>query len=136
MNLARKIAQQTGQYYYMTDTPCLAGHLAKRRTSNGTCIECDRLRQKKNAPYFKEYYARHRAKKRNATPPWVDIDTLRLVYNRCPEGFHVDHIVPLNGRDVCGLHVPWNLQYLPANANLLKSNKLLDDGLPLSSAMH
>jgi hypothetical protein len=68
--------------------------------------------------------AKHRAKKLMATPEWVDNEALKLIYNNCPPGHHVDHIIPLKNSIVSGLHVPWNLQYLPALENIAKSNKL------------
>ena len=51
-------------------------------------------------------------------------DVIEAIYDNCPEGYHVDHIDPLNGKDRSGLHVPWNLQYLPAEDNHKKSNKV------------
>ncbi len=69
---------------------------------------------------------------KQAQPPWVETESLRVFYVRAKElerdtgiPHHVDHIVPLRGKSVCGLHVPWNLQVLPAEDNLRKGNRIL-----------
>lgn len=67
---------------------------------------------------------------KDATPPWVSKKELREIYKNCPEGFHVDHIHPIRHPLLCGLHVPWNLQYLPAADNLKKRNRLVPTHVP------
>ena len=66
-----------------------------------------------------------------ATPPWLSEaqrEEMRLMYENCPEGYHVDHIVPLkNATMVRGLHVPWNLQYLLAGPNMSKGSRYWPD---------
>jgi hypothetical protein len=47
---------------------------------------------------------------------------IKEFYKNRPEGMEVDHIVPLQGKQVSGLHVVWNLQYLPKEENRRKHN--------------
>jgi len=76
-----------------------------------------------------------RRKHRNATPPWLSRkqkSEIRQLYQiamtmtqTTGEQYVVDHIIPLQGETVCGLHVPWNLRVITQEENLKKSNKLL-----------
>lgn len=58
-------------------------------------------------------------------PPWYssEKDLIAEFYENCPSGYHVDHIIPLQGTFISGLHTLNNLQYLPASENLKKGNK-------------
>jgi len=77
---------------------------------------------------------------REATPKWLTKGErlqMRDLYVQARkmteltrERYVVDHIVPLRGEEVCGLHVPWNLRVITQDENLKKSNKLVDPSLP------
>lgn len=78
------------------------------------------------------YVVRRRAAKLHRTPSWLTdfhLDEISQIYKLAAkmrkEGIdvHVDHIVPLVGESVCGLHVPWNLAIITALENQQKSNK-------------
>lgn len=84
----------------------------------------------KTKGYKNARLAAYRAAKLRATPSWVSIDVMREIYEQCPKGFQVDHIVPLQGKQVCGLHVPANLQYLPMADNASKNNRFTPVVLP------
>ena len=62
---------------------------------------------------------------KRATPKWADLKAIKQFYMACPEGMTVDHIVPLRGKTVSGLHVLENLQYLSPRENSRKHNKFV-----------
>lgn len=89
---------------------------------------------RRNNPEKRALRARERrGVARQATPAWLTADhqaEMRRFYTLAKEfklltgdNYHVDHIVPLRGRRVCGLHVPWNLQVLPSDINMKKGNR-------------
>lgn len=93
-------------------------------------------RVKENAARFnKENRARRtsqeghrRALKTQATPEWADVDEIHYIYELAHErGLEVDHIVPLNSKLVCGLHVQDNLRCIPKILNIKKSNRYWPD---------
>jgi hypothetical protein len=81
--------------------------------------------RKLNLNKCRAWNAKYKAKKLKATPKFANLQKIKEIYMNCPVGYHVDHIIPLQGKNVCGLHVEWNLQYLTPTDNLKKSNKLI-----------
>lgn len=86
-----------------------------------------------NPGKLRERLAKRRAQKLNATPNWLSdsqLQEIKQVYLLAQElswlsesPLEVDHIVPLQGKNKKGLHVPWNLQILPKSMNTSKGNK-------------
>lgn len=71
--------------------------------------------------------------KLQATPAWADHDKIAAMYDEARRltretgvEHNVDHVVPLRGRLVCGLHVENNLRVITAQVNKLKANKLIE----------
>lgn len=89
---------------------------SKNNTTNSGlahyCKKCCLVESKKHKYYISE-----------RTPGWADLELISDFYRNCPKNYEVDHIVPLRGKNVSGLHVLNNLQYLPINSNRIKSNK-------------
>jgi 5-methylcytosine-specific restriction endonuclease McrA len=80
--------------------------------------------------------ARRKAAKLKACPSWVDMGEIEKFYveaRRLTEitgiEHEVDHIHPLQGKTLCGLHVPWNLQVITKSANSRKKNHWIDEAL-------
>lgn len=72
------------------------------------------------------------AAQKQRTPVWLDVvDHAEMEFTyiwcnalrACGLDYHVDHIIPLQGKIVSGLHVPSNLQVIPAKLNLSKNNR-------------
>jgi hypothetical protein len=78
---------------------------------------------KSNLPKFRAYNAKRKAAKLQRTPAWADLDAIAEFYQNCPEGYEVDHIIPLQGKVVSGFHVVENLQYLTKTENIRKGNR-------------
>ena len=90
--------------------------------------------KKQNRAHYTALGRLRETKKTHRTPPWLTVEQqqeIRQIYHDAAVrtktdgiAYHVDHIVPLCGKNVSGLHVPWNLQILTATENLKKHNKL------------
>jgi hypothetical protein len=106
--------------------------IARYRQNPQAEIQKVREWQKLNSNKVNANQAKRRANKIKATPKWLTAEHLQQItefYTIAKQleqetgiKYHVDHIIPLQGTNVCGLHVPWNLQVIPASENIAKSN--------------
>jgi hypothetical protein len=81
--------------------------------------------RKLNPEHRNALKSKYLADRNKRIPAWANQSKLVAFYKACPKGYHVDHIYPLRGKYVSGLHVESNLQYLPAIENMRKNNRYL-----------
>ena len=142
---------QTRVEYFRAYNKSEAGQKAKReyyeknreaviaKAASRSPVERQQARNRhkeRNPDLYRELVSLRRRRFRLATPKWLSAEQkmeIRLKYRLAIEMSRhtgvrhaVDHIVPLQGEEVCGLHVPWNLEVVTQEENLKKSNKLVD----------
>lgn len=111
---------------------------ARNLTHDSSCRVCKKEQKKLTARLHRATDlargSRRRAYKLKASPKWADSKKILEVYKQRESitketgvMHHVDHIVPLQGKYVCGLHVDNNLRIIPALENIVKSNKFIED---------
>jgi hypothetical protein len=147
--ISREEAVANKLTFYFTGKPCIRGHVSVRNVGSRACVQCLRLWassnassyrassskwKKNNAGRTRAIIAKRRADKLKRTPPWLtgeQLTAMKKLYKQAAWlteitgiKWHVDHIVPLKGKNVSGLHIPDNLQVIPAWENLKKGNKL------------
>jgi ribosomal protein L34E len=111
-----------------TCAQCFAPRIRGDGSARDLCVRCYQ-----NVYYHENLHAeraRRNSRRRNSrrrylverTPAWADREAIRRIYVMCPKGYEVDHIIPIRGRRVSGLHVESNLQYLTNTENKRKLN--------------
>ena len=126
------------QRYYEANKEAVIERAQARPTDAKTAYK---QRHKSNNPeYYKSLVNARRRRFRQATPRWLTAEhklEIRLKYRLAIElsrrmgVLHVvDHVIPLQGETVCGLHVPWNMEVITQEENLQKSNKYVDPTTP------
>jgi len=139
----KKCAKKVTQARKEKDTSAFLKKQRDHQARYRSKLEGEALSQyrKRDAKYSREYRKKNpdkikqwlrRTRRIQATPDWLTEEQqqqIRAIYAHARdceavtgEKYHVDHIVPLKGENISGLHVPWNLQVLPADLNIAKSN--------------
>lgn len=111
-----------------------AREAAYRARNRAACNERINAWKAENKPLLAEYSRRRQAAIIKAVPPWSNQEAMRAFYieaerlrKETGSDWHVDHIIPLTSKLVCGLHCEANLQVLPGKENLRKNNRYWPD---------
>lgn len=132
-----KIKEQQRNYYNKNSEKRKQANKKWKETNKEKIRVDNRNWKKENSDLINSINAKRKAIKKRATPPWLTEEhymEIRLYYKQAQEltkntgiKHEVDHIVPLQGKNVRGLHVPWNLQVITAKENNKWNNRIKYD---------
>lgn len=112
---------------HQKDSSNIKEYQRKYHQANGDKLRENMKEYKRaNPARFNAYSAKRRALKLQKTPPDVDYNVIKEIYENCPEGYEVDHYMPLSKG---GHHTPENLRYLPVSWNRSKGTSVPPDTL-------
>lgn len=131
----KKAVQSRNLAYYYRNRDDRSEKMANWYLANKTrVLENMRAFRAANPGYCARQQSKRRAAEIQATPMWADLSRMNEIYavsnwmtENSGEPWHVDHIVPLRSKTVCGLHCEANLTILPATENMSKSNRYWPD---------
>lgn len=137
---ADRIKARVSQRYWENPEIVIARSVAYASENSAKCSKRKGDWRRKNwdtlKPIYIAYDAAREAHIKQATPPWADMSLIIAFYRDAAAltattgiKHNVDHIIPLRGKTVCGLHVHTNLQILTEKANKQKYNKLIIDDI-------
>jgi len=128
-----EIKKASREYFHKNKPARLAAHKAYVAKNYDAVREQQRQYFKNNPQVSRFHGGTRRARKKMATPPWLKGDLLKQVKSIYSEAteiskvtgevMHVDHLIPICGNGVCGLHVPWNLRILTRKENCSKRSE-------------
>jgi hypothetical protein len=121
----------TAAKWYQNNRESQIARVRKWQAENPEAYQRNEKNKRINNPeVYRAISSKRRAAKLQRTAAWADKDAIKAIYaeaQRLQEvlgvPMHCDHVIPLQGELVCGLHVETNLQIIPATLNVRKSNK-------------
>lgn len=116
--------RRNATYYAKNREKLIADACERQRANPVSAAKKSAEWRKANLAKDASMRARRRAERDRRTPSWANLDAIKEVYAKAQAtGMEVDHIIPLRGRNVSGLHVEWNLQLLSRPDNIRKGNR-------------
>jgi hypothetical protein len=129
----KRILEQKKEYYQKTKEQRILANAEYRKANAEKVKEAYRRYRLKNTAKINANVRKRKAAKKHRTPKWlteIDFERMENEYKLAAiltkltgKKWEVDHIIPLQGANVSGLHVPSNLRAIPAFENRSKHNR-------------